>query len=222
MHNPVVECTAWFCLLFLKPDGQGVHTQNVLILNVLGQGEYHADANVLCDIFGIHDLLALGGIEGNAVIFDPQYQTLIFVGDPKVGGMALTILPGAVGNDIAGHFLHHQGGEITSAIIDALLLTETLDLPGNTDHFFHASYGDIQPILRTDTELLRDHHKLCHGLRNSMDPTIASSTWIGSSRKHRPWIILKSEENSFMGVHAPDYGCFVMLLYQRFPAESIL
>lgn len=85
MHSRIVGCTAWFCLLSLKPDGQGVHTQNVLILNVPGQGEYHADADVLCDIFGIHDPSALVGIEGDAVILDPQYQPLIFIGDPKVG-----------------------------------------------------------------------------------------------------------------------------------------
>ena len=72
MHNPVVECTAWFCLLFLKPDGQGVHTQNILILNVLGQGEHHADADVFCDIVRIPHLSALIGIEGDAVILDPQ------------------------------------------------------------------------------------------------------------------------------------------------------
>ena len=74
-----MECTVWFFLLFLKPDGQGVHTQNVLILNILGQGEHHSDADILCDIVGIHDLSALVGIEGDTVILDPQDQALVFV-----------------------------------------------------------------------------------------------------------------------------------------------
>ena len=76
MHLPYGKCTAWFCLLLLKPDGQGIHTQNVLILNVLGQGEYHADANVLCDIFRINDLSTFGRIEGDAVILDRESYTL--------------------------------------------------------------------------------------------------------------------------------------------------
>ena len=113
----------------LKPDGQRIHTQNVLVLNVLGQRKHHADADVFGNILRIHDLSALRGIEGNAVILDPQDQALIFVGDPKISRMALVILPETVGNDVSGHFLHHQGGEITSAIIDTFFLAEVISPP---------------------------------------------------------------------------------------------
>ena len=59
-------------LLFLKPDGQGIHAQNVLILNVLRQGEYHADTDVLCAIFGIHDF------SGHGRCPDPGRRVLVF------------------------------------------------------------------------------------------------------------------------------------------------
>ena len=62
-------------------DGQDVHAEDVLVLEVLGHAKDQADARVLEPVLGICLRQPLGRVEGDAVVLDPQDDRVVLVDD---------------------------------------------------------------------------------------------------------------------------------------------